>query len=69
MSSKEFVKLEDAQLLEKEAELRKQLFDLRIQSASDKIKDVSQVGKIRRDIARVETVLRQRQLAAGKAQA
>ncbi|MEI7766241.1 MAG: 50S ribosomal protein L29 [Phycisphaerae bacterium] len=69
MSSKEFVKLEDAMLLEKEAELRKQLFDLRIQSASDKIKDVSQVGKIRRDIARVETVLRQRQLAAGKAQA
>ncbi len=40
--------------------LRKHLFDLRAQSVTEKLEDPTQLGKARRDIARVLTVLHER---------
>lgn len=40
--------------------LRRHLFDLRAQSVTEKLEDPSQLGKTKRDIARVLTVLRER---------
>lgn len=60
MSLKEMKNLDATQLNEREAELRKHLFDLRTQSTTEKVKDVSQFKKTRKDIARVLT-LRQQQ--------
>jgi large subunit ribosomal protein L29 len=55
-----------------EAELKdrqKHLFDLRTQAVTEKLEDPSQLVKTRKDIARIKTVLRERQLAAQKQQA
>ncbi|MGE5612315.1 MAG: 50S ribosomal protein L29 [Bacillota bacterium] len=50
-----------------QAELKdktKHLFALRTQSVTEKLEDPTQLGKARKDIARMKTVLRERQLAA-----
>lgn len=58
-SLKEFRKMAPDQLVEREKELRTELFKLRTQTATEKVKDVSQFRKIKRDIARVLTLRRQ----------
>lgn len=40
--------------------LRRHLFDLRSQSVTQKLEDTSQLGKARKDIARVFSILRER---------
>lgn len=40
--------------------VRKHLFDLRAQSVTEKLEDTTQIGKTRRDIARLLTVLHER---------
>ena len=44
------------------AERRKHLFDLRSQAVTEKLEDPTQMGKARKVIARLQTVIRQRQL-------
>ncbi|MBK8913807.1 MAG: 50S ribosomal protein L29 [Phycisphaerales bacterium] len=47
--------------LHKELEAhRRRLFDLRSQSVTEKLEDPTQLGKTRRDIARILTVLHER---------
>jgi large subunit ribosomal protein L29 len=47
-------------------EQQRHLFTLRAQSVTEKLEDPSQLGKARRTIARLKTVLRQRELPAKK---
>jgi large subunit ribosomal protein L29 len=44
-------------------ELRRRLFDLRSQAVTEKLEDPSQLGKTKKDIARVLTTLRSRDVA------
>lgn len=46
---------------------RKHLFTLRTQAVTEKLEDPTQLGKTRKTIARLKTVLRQRRLEAAKA--
>lgn len=46
-------------LVQEEAELRQQLFRLRFQAASGQLESASRVRGVRRDIARVQTILRE----------
>ena len=48
--------------------LHRHIFDLRSQSVTEKLEDTSQITKARRDIARLLTVVRERELAAQKAE-
>lgn len=48
--------------------MERRLFELRSQSATEKIEATSELKKARRDVARIKTVLRERELA-GQAQA
>jgi large subunit ribosomal protein L29 len=50
------------ELLEKQ----KHLFDLRTQAVTEKLEDPSQLKKTRKEIARVKTILRQRELESQK---
>lgn len=59
-------KFKDDQLKDELASLQKKLFDLRTQTVTDKVVDTSQFLKTRRNIARINTELRSRQLAASK---
>lgn len=44
-------------LATREAELRKELFDLRFQAAAGKLENTARVNEVKKSIARVKTVL------------
>jgi large subunit ribosomal protein L29 len=47
--------------------MRKELFELRFRAAAEEISNTSRFRDLRRQIARVQTVLRERELEAQKA--
>ena len=49
-------------------ELQKELFDLRFKSSAEGIANPSRISEIRREIARIKTLLRERQLGVRGAQ-
>jgi large subunit ribosomal protein L29 len=55
---KEFRKMATDQLNAREAELREELFKLRTGATTEKVKDTSRPRKIKKDIARIQTILR-----------
>lgn len=44
-------------------EVLKNLFHLRVQSATDRLETPSEMRKARRDVARIRTIMRERELA------
>jgi len=48
-------------------EAQEELFRLRFQSATEKLDTPSKLKKLRREVARVKTILRQREMATAKA--
>jgi large subunit ribosomal protein L29 len=64
---KEIRKLTGKELAEREQELRTELFKLRTDTATEKAKDTSKFKKIKKDIARIQTILRQNQPKNAKA--
>jgi large subunit ribosomal protein L29 len=63
MQAAELRDLADGELSAKLRELQEELFNLRFQLATGQIENVGRIRTVRRDIARVRTVLRQRELA------
>ena len=49
-------------LLDREKELKEQLFNLRFQLATGQLENTASLKQVRKDIARVKTVLRQQEL-------
>ena len=66
MKIKEIREKDNESLNEELGNLRKHLFDLRSQAVTEKLENPSQIGKARKDIARMKTVLRQRQIEEQK---
>ena len=64
MQAQELRELSDTELDEKLNEFKGELFNLRFELATGQLDDYRRLGKARRDIARVMTVQRQRELAA-----
>jgi large subunit ribosomal protein L29 len=64
MNTKELREKETEALQHELVERQKHLFDLRSQAVTEKLEDPSQLGKTRKDIARIKTILRQRQIEA-----
>jgi large subunit ribosomal protein L29 len=58
--------LGDAELLERLGEARRELFNLRFQLATGQLDNSSRLGEVRRDIARLATFLREREIAAAE---
>ena len=50
------------QLLNREKELKEQLFNLRFQLATGQLENTASLKSVRKNIARVKTVLRQQEL-------
>ncbi len=61
MKASELRELSDTELTEKGQELAEELFNLRFQLATAQIENVGRISEVRRDIARVKTILRERQ--------
>lgn len=64
MKANESHKLSDEEITVELRRLSRRLFDLRSQTVTEKVEDVSQFTKMRRDIARLKTERRARELAA-----
>ena len=68
MKYKEIQALSDAELAAKLEEGRAELFNLRFQMATSQLDNTARVTTVKRDIARVQTEMRARQIAAEKAE-
>ncbi len=64
MKTKELRELSVEQLNEKVLELKKDLFNLRLAHATNQLDNPTKIADVKRDIARIKTVIRERQLAA-----
>jgi large subunit ribosomal protein L29 len=65
MKAEDVRKMKDGEIKQEIGALRTKLFDLRSQTVTEKVEDLSQFGKIRRDLARLMTERRTRQIAKG----
>lgn len=64
MKVKEVVNLSDEELLKKLQELKSELFNLRFRHASGQLENPMSINLVKKDIARVNTVIRARQIKA-----
>jgi large subunit ribosomal protein L29 len=62
MKPKEIRELTDAEAQAKLRDLRQELFNLRLQQQTARLERPSRLRELRKDIARIETILRSRQL-------
>ena len=66
-SLKEFRKMAGDELAQRETELRTELFKLWTGEATEKTKDTSKFRKIKKDIARIQTIRREQESQKAKA--
>jgi large subunit ribosomal protein L29 len=59
----ELRRLNDAELSKQLDDLYQELFNLRFQNASGQVKDMNRFTQVRRQIARIKTLQRERELA------
>ena len=62
MKAKEIREMSATELDNKLMQLKKDLFTLRMQHATNHLDNPTKISAVRRDIARVKTVIRQKQL-------
>jgi large subunit ribosomal protein L29 len=66
MKAKELRKLSLEDLLKKEEELRRQILTLRFKKQIEGLKDKMAIRKARKDLARVLTIIREKQMEGQK---
>ena len=62
----ELRELNDTELEHRLGEAKEELFNLRFQNATGQLDNVARVPQVRRDVARIETLLREREIAAAE---
>jgi large subunit ribosomal protein L29 len=65
--SESFRDLDDADLLRALADMKEALFNLRFQNATGQLDNHASIGEARRNVARINTELRVREIAAAEA--
>lgn len=66
MKAKELRQLSEGELLEKEKQLGEELFNLRFQHATGQLENVMRIPQLKRDIARLKTIFKEKALSKGK---
>jgi len=64
MHPTEVRELTDEELLDREQELKRVAFNLKVQFATGQLENTASLKKTRRDLARVKTIIRERNLHA-----
>ena len=59
--------LGDNELLERLADSRRELFNMRFQLATGQLDNTARLGAVKKDIARLSTFVREREIAAAEA--
>ena len=62
MKAKEITALTTAEMLDKEKQDKEELFNLRFQQATGQLENTARLKQVRKNIARIKTVLRQQEL-------
>ena len=62
MKANEVRKMSAAELESKLGDLKKDLFQLRLQHATNQLENPAKIAEVKKDIARVKTILREREL-------
>jgi large subunit ribosomal protein L29 len=62
MKAKELRELTTAEIEQKLAEFKEELFNLRFQLATGQLENPARIKQVRKDIARCKTILREREL-------
>ena len=63
MKANEVRKMSSAELETKLQDLKKDLFNLRLQHATNQLDNPIKIAQVKKDIARVKTIIREQQLA------
>jgi large subunit ribosomal protein L29 len=66
MKATEFRDLSDEELVAKSAEVRRELFNLKVKHSTGQLEDTARLAHLRRDVARMETVMRERREATSQ---
>ena len=66
MKPKDLRLLSEGELYEKEKGLNEELFNLRFQHATGQLENVTRIPQVKKDLARVNTILREKDLSKGK---
>ena len=66
-SAQELRELNDTELVQRLAEAKEEQFNLRFQSATGQLDNSSRLGHVRKDVVRLNTLLREREIAAAEA--
>jgi large subunit ribosomal protein L29 len=68
MASKttELRELNDTELEHRLGEAKEELFNLRFQNATGQLDNISRIPQVRREVARIETLLREREITAAE---
>jgi large subunit ribosomal protein L29 len=67
IKSKDISDLPVDDLLQRLNETKEELFNLRFQNATGQLDNYSRLGELKRDVARLRTVLREREIEAAEA--
>ena len=65
-AAKELRALNDTELEHRLGETKEELFNLRFQNATGQLDNIARLPQVRREIARIETLLREREIAAAE---
>ena len=68
MNVKDIREKTDAELANQRKSLKEELFHLRFQHAINQLDNPMQINAVKKDIARVNTVLREREIQSGSAE-
>jgi large subunit ribosomal protein L29 len=66
MKAKEIRELTTAEIEQKIKALKEELFNLRFQLATGQLENTARIREVRKTIARMKTVIREREIAANK---
>jgi len=66
VKTKEIRQLSDKEINNRLLELKTELFNLRFQLATGQLDNPLRINSVRKDIARVKTIIRERELGIGK---
>jgi len=66
MKAKDLRLLSEGELLEKEKQLSEELFNLRFQHATGQLENVMRIPQVKRDMARLKTILKEKVIHKGK---
>ena len=66
MKARELKEMSEAELRQKDKEITEELFNLKFQHATGQLENTARLPQVRRDLARVKTLLREKEIAAAK---